>query len=199
MAGSYREIISLKRNQQKENRLPLFFVQRWYWFWLTVLGTLYGYLIPFTKILVDEPPHWMYWVSVNHTLVTYMLGLLGVMVFILSLRRYSIRYQFTQFSIMFLSCIVVVCQGGTYIRSISYGLIWFTVSSTAVIANDISAYLCGKKWGKTKLIPRISPKKTVEGFIGKSSGFILQLSLSFRRVRGHFHLDPHANRTFKSC
>lgn len=32
--------------------------------------------------------------------------------------------------------------------------------------NDTFAYIIGKKWGKNKLFERISPKKTVEGFLG---------------------------------
>src|SRR5690606_25332029 len=36
-------------------------------------------------------------------------------------------------------------------------LIWF---------NDTFAYLIGKSFGKRKLLERISPKKTVEGFVG---------------------------------
>jgi phosphatidate cytidylyltransferase len=38
-----------------------------------------------------------------------------------------------------------------------YLLIW---------ANDTFAYLVGKTWGKRKLLERISPKKTKEGFMG---------------------------------
>lgn len=32
--------------------------------------------------------------------------------------------------------------------------------------NDTSAFLLGKNFGKQKLFPRVSPKKTVEGFLG---------------------------------
>lgn len=60
----------------------------------------------------------------------------------------------------------MIGQGTAQIKNISTGLIWFIVPSTLVVTNDISAYLCGVAWGKTKLIPRISPKKTVEGFLG---------------------------------
>ncbi|OIQ18816.1 phosphatidate cytidylyltransferase [Lacinutrix sp. MedPE-SW] len=39
-------------------------------------------------------------------------------------------------------------------------------SFIVVWVNDTFAYLVGKNFGKQKLFPRISPKKTVEGFLG---------------------------------
>ena len=44
---------------------------------------------------------------------------------------------------------------------------------------DISAYFAGKKWGKTKLAPEISPGKTVAGFYGALiSGLVCAIVLS---------------------
>ena len=40
-------------------------------------------------------------------------------------------------------------------------------------ANDTFAYLIGKSFGKHKLLERISPKKTIEGFFGGMTGAII--------------------------
>ncbi|KAL0144805.1 cytidylyltransferase family-domain-containing protein [Mucor lusitanicus] len=45
------------------------------------------------------------------------------------------------------------------------GLFWFIFPCFLVICNDCSAYYCGNRWGRTKLI-NLSPSKTVEGFVG---------------------------------
>src|SRR5690606_17575748 len=40
-------------------------------------------------------------------------------------------------------------------------------------SNDTFAYLIGKNFGKHKLLERISPKKTIEGFVGGMLGALL--------------------------
>ena len=45
------------------------------------------------------------------------------------------------------------------------GLFWFFMPAALVITNDIFAYICGITFGRTQLI-KLSPKKTVEGFVG---------------------------------
>ncbi|WP_419420238.1 phosphatidate cytidylyltransferase [Legionella sp. D16C41] len=54
-----------------------------------------------------------------------------------------------------------------------------------VWAADIGAYLMGKFCGRHKLIPQVSPGKTIEGFFG---GFLLTLLVS---VVGYFIFQPH--------
>lgn len=50
-------------------------------------------------------------------------------------------------------------------NNILEGLIWFFVPASLVICNDVFAYIWGKTIGRTPLIS-LSPKKTVEGFVG---------------------------------
>jgi phosphatidate cytidylyltransferase len=42
---------------------------------------------------------------------------------------------------------------------------------------DAAAYLCGRRWGKRKLAPRISPAKTLVGFFAGLGGGLLPLAL----------------------
>ena len=49
------------------------------------------------------------------------------------------------------------------IRSADGGVYWLSMAFLIPIITDIFAYLCGRAWGKHKLFPSVSPKKTVEG------------------------------------
>lgn len=43
---------------------------------------------------------------------------------------------------------------------------WVLLTMVLAWGSDTSAYFVGRKFGKTKLVPRISPKKTLEGSAG---------------------------------
>ncbi|MBM7632622.1 phosphatidate cytidylyltransferase [Geomicrobium sediminis] len=59
-----------------------------------------------------------------------------------------------------------------YAARIEFGLPYIFFVLLAIWATDTGAYLFGKKFGKTKLSPHISPNKTIEGATG---GLLLAL------------------------
>lgn len=60
---------------------------------------------------------------------------------------------------------LIVVQAHFIMNNIFEGMIWFFLPASLVITNDIFAYICGITFGRTQLI-KLSPKKTVEGFVG---------------------------------
>jgi len=58
-----------------------------------------------------------------------------------------------------------------------HGFGWVVLAFLATWGNDTLAYFAGHAFGKHKLFPRISPKKTWEGFIGGVAGSLLGVSL----------------------
>ena len=60
---------------------------------------------------------------------------------------------------------LIVVQAHFIMNNIFEGMIWFFLPASLVITNDIFAYVCGITFGRTQLI-KLSPKKTVEGFVG---------------------------------
>lgn len=52
------------------------------------------------------------------------------------------------------------------VNGTAIGLGWFLTALLVTWLSDTAAYLVGKSVGRTKLIPRVSPNKTVEGAIG---------------------------------
>jgi phosphatidate cytidylyltransferase len=53
-----------------------------------------------------------------------------------------------------------------YLRNFGSGLTYIAYFLFLVIGNDAFAYLTGNLFGRHKLIPELSPNKTVEGFLG---------------------------------
>lgn len=90
---------------------------------------------------------------------------IGFVFFVASLKKGHYRFQFTQFAWTHMALYLVVVQAHFIMNNIFEGMIWFFLPVSLVITNDIFAYICGITFGRTQLI-KISPKKTVEGFVG---------------------------------
>ncbi|GHA00922.1 phosphatidate cytidylyltransferase [Arenicella chitinivorans] len=65
---------------------------------------------------------------------------------------------------------IVVLSSASFIvieiKNLAHGHLWIVCFLCAVVAADIGAYFAGRRFGRVKLAPSISPGKTVEGFFG---------------------------------
>jgi len=71
--------------------------------------------------------------------------------------------------------IVVLSTAGWLIiefKQLDNGVLWILCFLFSVWAADVGAYFVGKRFGKTKLAPKVSPGKTIEGLLG---GLVLVL------------------------
>lgn len=101
----------------------------------------------------------------HHKFISYCMYVTGFVGFVASLKQGSLKFQFAQLCVTHMTLLLVILQGHCIVSNILHGMFWFVVPAGLVIINDIFAYLCGITFGKTQLIS-ISPKKTVEGFVG---------------------------------
>ncbi len=74
-------------------------------------------------------------------------------------------------------CPVYICL----LATLSTHLEWFIFTLGVVFAGDTAAYFVGRKFGKTLLFARISPKKTVEGAIASLFASVI-VGLSVRQI-----------------
>ena len=61
----------------------------------------------------------------------------------------------------------------THTLNLNLGFLWFFALLAFVFAGDTFSYLTGMMFGKTLLMPSISPKKTVEGALGGLGGSLI--------------------------
>mmetsp|Transcript_7168 Transcript_7168/g.10986 ORF Transcript_7168/g.10986 Transcript_7168/m.10986 type:complete len:405 (+) Transcript_7168:26-1240(+) len=95
-------------------------------------------------------------------------------------REYLGKLACCHFSLLFL-----VGQSSFWIKTVQeYGLGWVLFPAFLVIVNDTMAYVFGVLMGKHKLIPKLSPKKTVEGFVGAGLSTVAIASPLVKRCIG---------------
>jgi phosphatidate cytidylyltransferase len=157
----FHEIVRINQKHRKEAQMPYFRMMPWYFLFVTELVNLIQVLRE--PLRLSFPGFDAY--LKHHTIICFGLYVAGFVGFVLSLRRGLYRYQMGQFTWMAMTLIFIVVQGAFSLRNMLRGLVWFLLPVTCVINNDIWAYIVGKFFGRTPLL-RLSPKKTMEGFMG---------------------------------
>ncbi|EPY50462.1 phosphatidate cytidylyltransferase [Schizosaccharomyces cryophilus OY26] len=162
--GVYKEVIAIASVPSREKDLPWTKFVSWY-FLMTTLYYAYGESIftYFHHLFVDDS-FMLPFVS-HHRFISFMLYIMGFVLFVASLQKGKYKFQFSQFCWTHMTLLLVVGQAHFIINNIFEGLFWFFVPVCYVVCNDVFAYLCGKMFGKHPLI-EVSPKKTIEGFLG---------------------------------
>lgn len=162
--ATFKECISVTGKSGSEKNLPLTKTLNWYFLFTTIyyldgksLFQFFQYYFINYKVLNI--------IALNHKFISYCLYIMGFVIFVFNLRKGFLKFQFASLCITHMVLLLVVFQAHLIINNVLNGLIWFLLPCGLVIVNDIFAYLCGITFGRTKLI-EISPKKTLEGFLG---------------------------------
>lgn len=76
-------------------------------------------------------------------------------------------------AIMVLAYIPFLGSFAAAIAAVPGGVWWVFAGVIIVVSVDVTAYVSGLAWGKNPLAPKISPKKTWEGFLGSLLGALV--------------------------
>jgi phosphatidate cytidylyltransferase len=148
---AFKEYLSLIPTRRADHRV-LFWAYlaipvQYYWVWLGWYGTFIIFIpvylllfLPMRMVLIGETQGFLRAVGTLHW---------GLMI--------------TVFSLSHMAYLLVLPEMGNVAGGVA-GLLIYLVFLTEI--NDVSQYIWGKTFGKRKIIPKVSPGKTVAGFLG---------------------------------
>ena len=123
-------------------------------FQISVLSIAYAFVLPLTLTYGIS-------VTVSYAYTTLMLAMLIFFHEKISFKDFAYTYSMTLIITVSMSLIVLM----TSMHS-DYSTMYFIMSIAIPWLADVGAYFTGVFFGKHKLCPKISPKKTIEGAIG---------------------------------
>jgi len=101
------------------------------------------------------------------TTLSYLLSIFTILIYSIITYKVNRKTAFVDIAIQLASLGFITFLGSFLIRIrfLENGLLWIIISIFPACAEDISAFLFGSLFGKHKLAPLLSPKKTIEGYI----------------------------------
>jgi phosphatidate cytidylyltransferase len=130
--------------------------------WISVPAYMMAVALPLESYFVDEDGRSGYLLAVAIVIFAYLLYLMTVAVF--SHGRITISKIGEAFTAV--TYVVASFTSLTTVRYLTHGMFCFVLVFITAWVTDSMAYVVGSLIGKHKLIPDVSPKKTIEGAIG---------------------------------
>ncbi|KAL0246170.1 hypothetical protein GEMRC1_007384 [Eukaryota sp. GEM-RC1] len=149
--------------RDEQNILPFSQLYKWSWFvltWYAITG-----LVIFTRFSFDQHVGTIFSLLVQyHTFVCFLAACFLFVYFIATLEPPYWPKMKSLFWI-FITLLIIFTTTGPILNPLLEGVFWFIFPTIIVAINDTAAYISGFFFGKHKLC-NISPKKTIEGFVG---------------------------------
>jgi phosphatidate cytidylyltransferase len=149
------------------------FINKWWWFVTYTLG-----LSGQTNHLLRIPDSWL--PSIHLASFGMIMGGLVQVVLQLNARGSDIAdfiRACEELAIAHLAIILTLLPATAWMSAVHlFGKEWVLYTAFLVVINDTAAYFFGKNFGKHALLPKISPNKTWEGWMG---ALVSTLLLSF--------------------
>lgn len=125
----------------------------------SILGLLAVLIIVMPKKMLDE---------VEQAISFSQIELLSIIVMLLLIYTVLVKNKITFDIVGFIMASVFYVGVGFhyFIATREAGIAYIILALVIVWSTDSGAYFVGRKLGKHKLWPEISPKKTIEGFVG---------------------------------
>ena len=131
-------------------------------------------------------------VNSNNSILVYKFSfsifsflVLGILIYgLFSTKRTLVDVSLSIFSILYIPFLLSFFLSTFYVESIGTYLIWFTLFGACL--SDAFAYFVGIRFGKHKLCPTISPKKSIEGAVGGLVGTAI-VFLIYAIVLNNYH------------
>lgn len=151
------------------------------------VGFLYLIVIPFLIFTGISEPITIKIASVGDTNLFAILQYIIIAILLTMIVVEHSKYNVIDAAITVIGGYYVVYLSGFFLllRYMEKGVFLFFIALIGTVSSDTVAQIFGSQWGKKKLIPEVSPKKTVMGSIGAFVGpliFVVLYGFIINRV-----------------